>query len=181
MELDEIKYRDHIIRNYVLGRTWDNNEEFILLKIIISSHIYSQDDDCILKKSAESWKSIIAKEIHEAKCDWEKILSKLPELQNYPYIFDYEWEIYEYVEGKKNTVGKGDLIFTDEEDNYLIVELKYLDLNEPGKTARTRRTNKRKKNLEQTEKYMKLFQVVQKGAKTILGLSITNEKITRFP
>lgn len=181
MELDEIKYRDRVIRDYILGRSWDDNHEFLLLQIIISSHIYSQEDDCILKNSAESWKSIIAKEIYEAKCDWEKILSKIPELQNYPYIFDYEWEIYEYIEGRKNTIGKGDLIFTDGEDNYLIVELKYLELYQSGKTARTRRTNKRKKNLEQTEKYMKLFQSVQKGAKKILGLSITNDKITRFP
>ena len=181
MELDKIKYRNQVIRSYILGRSWDDNDEFLLLQKIISSHLYSQEDDCILKESAESWKSIISKEIYEHKCDWEKVLSKLPELQNYPYVFDYEWEIYEYTKGKKKIVGKGDLIFTDEEDNYLIVELKYLDLYESGKTASTRRTHKRKKNLKQTKKYMKLFQNLHSEAKTILGLSITNDKITRFP
>ncbi len=182
MKLDEIKYRDRVIRNYILGRSWDNNEEFILLQIIISSHIWSQEEDFIFKPSAESWKLIIAKEIYEHKCNWEKVLSKLPELQDFPYIFDYEWEIYEYINGKKkNTLGKGDLIFTDGKENYLIVELKYLDLNESGKTAKARRTYKRKKILKQTENYMKLFQSIHSEAKTILGLSITNDRITRYP
>ncbi len=180
MELDEIKYRDRIIRNYVLGRTWDDNEEFHLLQIIILSHRFSWEDDFIWKPYANSWKSIISKEYREGKCDWEKILLKIRELTNYPYIFDYEWEVHEYIEGRKKTIGKGDLIFTDGKDNYLIVEIKYLDLYGLGKTARTRRNFKRKKNLDQTKKYMELFQSVQRNAKTILGLSITNDKITRF-
>lgn len=148
---------------------FDDNKEFILLQIIISSHRYSWEDDFILKLYANPWKSIIGKELREANCDWEKILFKIPVLTKYTYIFDYEWEVHEYVKGRKTTIGKGDLVFTDGGDNYLIVELKYLDLYEPGKTARTNRTNKRNKNLKQQRNIWNYFKVSREMQRQFWG------------
>ena len=42
------------VRNHILGRGWHNNDEFLLLQMIISSHIYSHEEDFILKPSADS-------------------------------------------------------------------------------------------------------------------------------
>ncbi len=145
MSEKEIKERDKIIRSYLLGRTWDNNDEFKLVRNVISLE-YPDKQLC-------------------------------ENLQLYPYLFDYEWEV---VAGLSN-LGKGDLIFTDNKNNFLILECKYLDslpLYGSSRTARTKRTQKRKDVKVQVTKYMKAFSELYKwesGKNSIKGISITNE------
>jgi len=57
----------------------------------------------------------VAKTLHERK----------PFLKNFIYIYDYEWEV---IPGRTD-MNKGDLVFTDGSDNYLIVECKLKDSN----------------------------------------------------
>lgn len=70
-------------------------------------------------------------------------------LPDYPYLFDDEWE----VEANRTQDGKGDLIFTDGEGRYAVVEVKWLDLDNSGKTTRNNRTKKRQKVQEQAITY----------------------------
>ena len=57
----------------------------------------------------------VAKILHERK----------PILKNFIYIYDYEWEV---IPGRTDK-NKGDLIFTDGKNNFLIVECKLRDSN----------------------------------------------------
>ncbi len=145
MSEEEIKYRNKIIRSYLIGRTWDNNPEFQLIR------------------------SVVSKEFPD------KILCK--NLEQYPYIIDYEWEV---ISGLSDT-GKGDLIFTDDKNNFLIIECKYLEFNPlygNKKTAGTRRTKKKKKIKEQIKKYMRSFKQIYKWnfeKTSIRGITITNK------
>ena len=131
----EILRRDNIIRSYILGRTWDKNDEFLLIQRIINGD----------KK--------------------DELLSK------YPYVYDYEWEVSD---GASN-LGKGDLVFTDSKRNFLVVECKYIDIYDQGRTARTRRTMKRKKIKEQTQNYVLYFKNKHSEAKSVKGLGISSE------
>jgi hypothetical protein len=70
-------------------------------------------------------------------------------LPDYPYLFDDEWE----VEANRTQDGKGDLVFTDGEGRYAVVEVKWLDLDNSGKTVRTSRTKKRQKVQDQAVIY----------------------------
>lgn len=70
-------------------------------------------------------------------------------LSDYPYLIDDEWE----VEANRTQDGKGDLIFTDGEGRYAVVEVKWLDLNRSGDTVRTSRNKKRQKVQEQAMIY----------------------------
>lgn len=137
LEVDkEIIRRDNIIRTYIKERTWDKNDEFLLIQRIINGD----------KK--------------------EKILSK------YPYVYDYEWEVFD---GASN-LGKGDLVFTNGKSNFLIVECKYIDLEAQGRTARTRKTKKRKEIKDQPKKYISCFKKKHPEAVSINGLGISNEE-----
>lgn len=92
-------------------------------------------------------------------------------LKRYPYIFKYEYCIFP---GQSNT-GKGDLIFTNKRENFMVVEVKYLDLHQTGKTAKNRRTKKRKHIKTQTKRYMKELSTSYPDAKSIKGIAYTNE------
>ena len=72
--------------------------------------------------------------------------------RDYPFVTDYEYDL----EPGMTNLGKGDLILTKGKNSYLIVEAKYL-CNENGKTARRKRSSKRKKVNEQAERYLRLF------------------------
>lgn len=140
IEIEEIKYRDSIIRPYILGRNWDSNEEFLLVQKVVKG---------------------------------ERIGNYL---KDYPFIYDYEWEV---LPGLTN-YGKGDLVFTDGKGNFLIVECKFIDLNDSGSTARTKRRKKRRHVEEQTPKYMMEFKSKHPNVKKVIGLGVTNEKIIPF-
>ncbi len=85
---EELVHRDLVIRNFINGKDWDQNPEFLLVKDVIND-----------------------------------LGNRRPELINYKYIYDYEWEVKQGETHK----GKGDLIFTDGNENYLIVECKNKD------------------------------------------------------
>ena len=101
---EEINHRNKIIREYIVGRTWDKNPEFQLVQKIIKGELIQ---------------------------DY---------LEKYPFAYDYEWEV---IDGYSN-YGKGDLIFTDTGGNFLIVECKYINRFDTGKTASTKRRKNRR-------------------------------------
>ena len=112
VRLEEIKNRNKTIRDYITGRTWDKNSEFLLIRQIVNGEIIQNY------------------------------------LENYPYIYDYEWEV---IDGYTN-YGKGDMVFTDAHGNFLIIECKFINLNDTGKTARTKRRKNRRHIEKQTPK-----------------------------
>lgn len=82
--------------------------------------------------------------------DVEKNLSiRKPGLSKYQYIYDYEWDI---VPGESHK-GKGDLIFTNKMDSFLIVECKTKDSNFVRNQVRDR-IEQFKKNNFQFENYL---------------------------
>jgi len=86
----------------------------------------------------------------------QDLTKKMPELRKFKFVFDYEWEVEPGLSNK----GKGDLIFTDGDNNFLIVECKFRNSKEVR---------------QQTLKYMKLFKVIQNDVKLIMGLAVTKE------
>ena len=137
VSLEEIRHRNKIIREYITGRTWDKNSEFLLIQKIINGDIVQNY------------------------------------IEKYSYIFDYEWEV---IDGYTNH-GKGDLVFTDAQGNFLIIECKYINLNETGKTARTKRRNNRRHIEKQVPKYINAFKWKTPDAKNVIGIGVTNEEI----
>jgi len=75
---------------------------------------------------------------------------------------------------------KGDLLLTDGQGSYAVIEVKWLDFRSSGKTATTKRTKHRGKVLDQAAAYAhalahRLEQLGQ-GFKCIEGYALTNEK-----
>jgi hypothetical protein len=69
-------------------------------------------------------------------------------LPAHPFLIDDEWDV---VAGETNQ-GRGDLVFTDGEGGYAVVEVKYLR-DRSGRTARSKRTKSRKEVREQAVTY----------------------------
>ena len=132
MEQSEIRYRNKIISDYHLSRTWDENKEFLL-------------------KS-------------------ELIMSSKTLMPIYPYVVEDEWEVI----ADKSDEGMGDLVFTDGNGNFAVVEVKYLDLQSTGDTACSRRTKKRQKVKEQAVKYAEIYRK-KKFVKSVKSFIFTNE------
>lgn len=74
-------------------------------------------------------------------------------LPKYPFVVEDEWE----VEFGRSDSGLGDLIFTDGNGNFAVVEIKYIDKLNSGDTASNRRTKKRQKVREQSVKYANIY------------------------
>ncbi len=87
----------------------------------------------------------------------QDLAKKKPEFSKFKFVFDYEWEVEPGLSNK----GKGDLIFTDGKNNFLIVECK-------NKNAQEVR--------QQTLKYMKLFKGIQNDVKLIKGIAVTKRR-----
>lgn len=87
----------------------------------------------------------------------QNLKTRRPELSEFKYIYDYEWEVEPGLSDK----GKGDLIFTDGNNNFLVVECK----NKHSQEVR-----------QQTLKYMKLLKRIYENAKSIKGLAVTPER-----
>jgi len=62
-------------------------------------------------------------------------------LPEFPFLVDDEWE---YMPGRTD-MGRGDLVFTDGEGNFAVVEVKWVDGGTAGGRGTTRRAAKRKK------------------------------------
>jgi len=76
--------------------------------------------------------------------------------QDYPYIIEYQYML----EPPHSQMGKGDLIFTDGNNRFLVVEVKFLRQSSPinsGRTTRVRNRNSRRHLESQVIKYGKHF------------------------
>ena len=87
----------------------------------------------------------------------QNLVTRKPELSDFKYVYDYEWEVETGLSNK----GKGDLVFTDGKNNFLIVECKNKNSQEVRK---------------QTIDYMKKFEEIQKDAKVVRGMAVTPER-----
>ena len=95
-----------------------------------------------------------------------------PLLEGFPLVYDYEWE----VEPGRSNSGRGDLIFTDGEGAFAIVEVKYIDNDRSGSTARSKRTGSRKLVLEQAIRYAAEFRQTAAGTGAlVVAFTFTNE------
>jgi hypothetical protein len=113
--------------------------------------------------------------------DWDKnneyalkrrlVLNSQSLLPGYPLLFDDEWE----VEPNRNQKGRGDLLFTDGEGRYAVVEVKWLDVNNTGKTTRNNRTKKRQKVRDQAANYVDALAQCLETFTQIEGYRLTNE------
>ena len=113
--------------------------------------------------------------------DWDKneeytlkrdlVLHSTELLPNYPFLVDDEWE----VEANRAQDGKGDLVFTDGEGRYAVVEVKWLDLNGSGKTTRTNRNDKRQKVKKQATIYADEWKQKLGGSVQVDAYWFTNE------
>ncbi|MHA1647139.1 MAG: hypothetical protein ACTSVL_06175 [Promethearchaeota archaeon] len=92
-------------------------------------------------------------------------------LKDYPYLFAVEYMVHP----PYSQFGKGDLIFTNGKNHFLVVELKYLTKNS-GKTAQTSRRKHRRKVEEQAFRYGICFKGQHPEYK-IAALAITNENL----
>ncbi len=92
-------------------------------------------------------------------------------LRNYPYLFAVEY----LVQPPYSQFGKGDLIFTNGKNHFLIVELKYLTKN-TGRTAQTSRCKHRRKVEKQALHYGRCFKRRYPEC-TIAALAITNQNL----
>jgi hypothetical protein len=138
---NKIAYRDKIIRQYLKKRDWD--------------------DDLLLGQNAEF---LLMRKIIEFQFNTEYYDGILGQ---YPYIYNYEYEII-----TEAGIGKGDFIFTDMKGNYLIVECKSVS----QKSTSSKRTAKRKKLREQVPRYVKHLKFKLPNSKSIIGLGITDMK-----
>lgn len=133
MVIEEAARRDAVLRAYLQGRDWDDNDEFKLKRAFVLA--------------SASW------------------------LPDHPYLVDDEWDVKP---GHPNH-GRGDLVFTDGVGRFAVVEVKYIDLERTGKTARVKRTKDRGKVLEQAETYAQDWAARTRGDSEVVGFAYTNE------
>lgn len=98
------------------------------------------------------------------------ILNSLQLLPKYPFVVEDEWE----VEFGRSDSGLGDLIFTDGNGNFAVVEIKYIDKLNSGDTVSNRRTKKRQKVREQSIKYTDIYSK-NNFVKSIKAFIFTND------
>lgn len=100
------------------------------------------------------------------------VLDGHAELAAFHLVFDYEWEV---TPGHTNG-GRGDLVFTDGAGSYAVVEVKFIDKGRSGSTARSKRTDSRKRVWEQASTYAwALNAVLGEAASNIRSFTLTNE------
>ncbi|WP_239112898.1 hypothetical protein [Halomicronema sp. CCY15110] len=105
----------------------------------------------------------------------ELVLSSSQLLPDYPFVVDDEWE----AEPNQGDRGKGDLIFTNGESRFAVVEVKWIDLVRTGKTVRTGRNRDRNKVREQAEKYRDILAAKLGPDFHVEGYYFTNEDETQ--
>lgn len=96
-----------------------------------------------------------------------------PLLEGFPLVWDYEWEVY----AGRSDGGCGDLVFTDGDGSFAVVEVKFIDSGVSGSTARVNRTKGRKKVREQALRYADALRrsPIGQGA-LVVALVLTNER-----
>ncbi len=98
------------------------------------------------------------------------VLSGDPLLAEYPFLYDDEWE----VQPGQSNLGKGDLVFTDGEGRFAVIEVKYLNPY-TGKTARVKRNKQRNQVVEQAKRYAEEFQRLHPEATSVVAMTYTDE------
>jgi len=93
-------------------------------------------------------------------------------LPSHPYLIDDEWDV---VAGKTNE-GRGDLMFTNGEGGFAVVEVKFIDNGRSGPTARAKRTDSRSKVREQALKYAYVVAANTPGCGEVVAYAYTNER-----
>jgi len=105
-----------------------------------------------------------------------KLVMNSPELlPDYPFVLGDEWE----AEPNRGEQGKGDLIFSNGEGRFAVVEVKWIDLVRTGKTVRTGRNKDRNKVREQAEKYRDILAAKLGPDCHVEGYYFTNEDETQ--
>lgn len=98
-------------------------------------------------------------------------------LPDFPYCIDDEWEV---VPGKAN-MGRGDLVFSDGQLRYAVVEVKYLDFKSTGRTAQAKRNDARSKVVNQALEYADHFRARAHPEAQVEPYTFTNEYKTPTP
>ncbi len=111
IDMKEIIHRHDTLQKYIINRTWD-------------SHPRGKPIEFELIREVVNGLAI-----------------RKPELNEFIYIYDYEWEV---TPGESDK-GKGDLIFTNGKDSFLIIECKTKDSNFVRNQVRERIEQFRKK------------------------------------
>ncbi len=96
-------------------------------------------------------------------------------LLKYRYILLYEWEI---VPGMSQ-YGVGDLVFSDGNGNFAVMEVKHI-ISRSGKNQSVKRRKARRKVKEQTIKYMSVFKRKVPEAKSIIGIAVASDEWTFY-
>lgn len=87
------------------------------------------------------------------------------------FIYAYEWE----VEPGFSQFGKGDLLLTDGNLNFLIIEVKELSPFS-GRNQCVARTKARKLVKKQTEKYIAVFKKIKPNLNSIKGIAVAGDE-----
>jgi hypothetical protein len=103
----------------------------------------------------------------------------------YPYVIEDEWDVID----SRTDLGRGDLVFTDGDGYFAVVEVKWIDLDGLARDGRTRRVGNRKKRRkveEQAIEYANNYRAKLSADKLIVIKSIeafyfTNECDTPSP
>jgi hypothetical protein len=128
-EQETFRHRDHVLRDYITKRTWSINNEFRLIQWFML-----QDYEA----APRTWNRLRTREAMELFH------------RQYPLLVEYEWE----VEESRTDRGRGDLVFTDAQGHFAVVEVKMIQGETlSGRTACTRRTHARGKLADQALHY----------------------------
>ncbi len=101
----------------------------------------------------------------------ELVLRSHDILSEYPFLIDSDWEVYPNMAQN----GQGDLIFTDGQKRFAVVEVKWIDTARTGSTVSARRTKNRKKVKEQAAWYRDVLASRLQDAVKVEGYYFTNE------
>lgn len=89
----------------------------------------------------------------------------------HPFLIDDEWDV---VPGRTNE-GRGDLVFTDNRGSFAVVEVKFINNDRSGRTARSKRTDARGKVREQASRYASLLAAITPNHREVIAYAYTNE------
>ena len=102
----------------------------------------------------------------EAKLTRRLVLEGAPALEEYPFLYDHEWE---------SSAGKGDLVFADGTGRFAIVEIKWMDPPFSGRNKGARRNDKRGEVVAQAAKYALAFLREEEAADEVAAMVFTND------
>lgn len=104
---------------------------------------------------------------------WDLATRRFELLPAAPFLVKHEW----YPHPPLANLGRGDLVFSSGRGLFIVVEVKHIDLDSTGRTARNRRTAKRKQVRVQASKYARIFSTTSSPSlcTCVLAAYFTNE------